>query len=624
MNIITRSLSAALCCLGLLSTTAAQNMDPCALNVGVNLAGISDWSSELPFVDMMKMARTWGTRNSVFVEGGTNPWDTEVIDQVPLNAQGYPLVVPIFIPGLGLETTQAVFTVWACSEAWPTGNYTFLYDGTGTFEWWGDAEMVNAQPGQQVVSIDVVGQVIRLSILSSDVNDPVRNFRLIMPGHANTYQTQPYNPLWLERLAPFSTLRFMDWGSTNNWSFDNAWLAYDEPSDTTRAPWTSRARTDQYTWSSNRGVPYEVMVDVCNTLQKDLWICVPFIASNDYIAQMAALVRDQLDPDLQIYVEYSNENWNWMFGQTQWLNQFGCVDQGVSWPEGIVPYIQNTLDIWTSAFAGQMDRLTRVVGVQAAWQDVSNRIVNNMQPGTFDAFSPASYFGLTQEGDAALDALGANATVADLLPYVEDAQRESMNWLRDQKESIADPLGISMIYYEGGQHITPDPFGDEPTYAQALIDIQRDPAMRTLYDNWNDSLRTLVEPGETTRYMHFSFVAGRSARYGSWGLLEALDQDTSVIPAPKYASVIALIAECTDMTTGLNDVEEAAPSAATWVVQVGDRLPTLQASDLLWLDVTGRTVYSTREASPTIPSLPPGLYLLRAFNGTLEHRIIIP
>ncbi len=524
--------------LSFVTTMRSQLPDTCKLQFGINISGVCDWCTEMPLVDLMKSARTWGTQNLTWVDGGQNPWNTEVINSVPVDENGYPLAVPFYQEGLGLETDQQVFTVWASTSEWQAGEWTFLYDGTGEFDFWGDASVVDETPGQIHFNV-TPGQanIIKLSILFSDPNDHVRNFRVLMPGSENTYQTEPFNQPWLDLFEPFNTIRFMDWGRTNSWGHDYSWECYDEDSDTIRTAWEERAQPDYYTWTTNKGVPYEMMVDLCNRLDKDAWVCVPYIASDEYIEEMALFFRDNLEEDRHIYVEYSNEIWNWIFGQTQFLYTFGCVNQDLSWPEGIVPYIQNCMDIWSGVFDNEMDRITRTVGVQGAWQDMSNRIVFNMVPGSFDAFSPAAYFGISDEADIALDQLGASATAADIATFVRESRDEQLVWLQTQKETIADSLNIPMIYYEGGQHITPIPFGEEPTYSQALLDIQRDTAIYNLYNEWFGLVRTLTDE-VPTQFMHFSFIGPRSARYGSWGLLEGLYQDTDEIPAPKYQAVL--------------------------------------------------------------------------------------
>ena len=118
--------------------------------------------------------------------------------------------------------------------------------------------------------------------------------------------------------------------------------------------------------------------------------------------------------------------------------------------------------------------------------------------------------------------------------------------MKAQKAEIADVLKIPMLYYEGGQHLTPTPFGEEPTYADALIGIQRDASLYKLYNEWFDFLKTLNTTSEPSLFMNFSFVSSRSARYGSWGILETITQNVDELPAPKYQSIMEQINACPD------------------------------------------------------------------------------
>jgi hypothetical protein len=78
-----------------------------------------------------------------------------------------------------------------------------------------------------------------------------------------------------------------------------------------------------------------------NEGKKDLWICIPHQADDEYIRKLAQLCKygsdgrepykskvenpvfPPLDPELNLYVEYSNEIWNFQFSQTPW-----CREQG--------------------------------------------------------------------------------------------------------------------------------------------------------------------------------------------------------------------------------------------------------------------------------------------------------
>ncbi|HNW52607.1 MAG TPA: T9SS type A sorting domain-containing protein, partial [Prolixibacteraceae bacterium] len=360
----------------------------------------------------------------------------------------------------------------------------------------------------------------------------------------------------------------MDWGATNNWGHDNSWTCDDGPEDTILTRWDERSKMTNYTWATNKGVPYEMMCDLCNSLGKDLWVCVPHCASDEYIREMATLIKGRLNANLKIYVEYSNEIWNWMFGQTQWLNNFYCEGRKISWPEGIVDRVQNNLNIWTDVFADDLSRLTRVAGVQTAWQDVANRTIRNLDPDSFDAIALTAYFGLGEKGDSVLDGLGASATVSDVARFVREEMKENeVEWIKSDYDELGIPLNKQIVYYEAGQHITPTPFGEEPAYAQALLDIQRDTAIYNLYKEWFAKIEDIIPNGQQALYMNFSFIGTLSAQYGSWGILETLDQDTSRVPAPKYKALMEQISKCEGITSADPGKSVASPDYKIKIVR---------------------------------------------------------
>jgi hypothetical protein len=93
----------------------------------------------------------------------------------------------------------------------------------------------------------------------------------------------------------------MDWGAINN---------------SPVVSWSERAHIDDRSYGSSKGVPFESMISLANKLNKNVWICVPHQADDDFVMQMATMFRDNLQSGLTIYLEYSNEVWNWIFGQS--------------------------------------------------------------------------------------------------------------------------------------------------------------------------------------------------------------------------------------------------------------------------------------------------------------------
>jgi hypothetical protein len=77
-----------------------------------------------------------------------------------------------------------------------------------------------------------------------------------------------------------------------------------------------------------KGAAWESVVEVANRAHADLWINVPAQADDNYVQQLANLIKigstvggkyyPGLDPDLNLYVEYSNEVWNPGFDAYHW------------------------------------------------------------------------------------------------------------------------------------------------------------------------------------------------------------------------------------------------------------------------------------------------------------------
>ena len=523
----------------LTSSAQAPPSDSCKLNVGTNLSGPADYGSEWPFVNVMKYCREWMTHNNQWVGGGQNPWNTDFIDQIPLDANGYPLALPVNIPGA--EAPQVVRTVWANTESMPEGVYVVLYDGVGDLDVWGDATLISEAPGRLEFQLTFSGDIFALEIYQSQAGNHVRNIRVLLPGTEDTYLNQPYDAQWLEKLAPFSTLRFMDWGLTNSSPMRN---------------WDERTRADDYTWTRASGVPYDMWIDICNRNNADAWVCVPHAASDEYIVQLATMFRDQLEPDRKIYVEWSNEVWNWIFEQANYGHD--SLDQSIPWPERLAPRIGHVMQLWTDVFAGQEHRLVRVQGGQHGWWDIGERIFAQLQAEgqdhLIDAISPAAYMGLDND---VLTTWDASATGQDVLDLAGDftfdpVEYHMTGWLRHA--ALARNNNKKLVFYEGGQHFTPNPFGTVQPYCQALIDCQTMPAMYDLYQRLFDTLRTLSD--DEMLFVNFSFIGPAGCQYGSWGALQSQFLDNAPFDgAPKYKALMEAINRYNNCETSVSASE---------------------------------------------------------------------
>ena len=58
---------------------------------------------------------------------------------------------------------------------------------------------------------------------------------------------------------------------------------------------------------------YEWAIYICNVSNTDMWLNVPGDANEDYIRQLAALIKENLNSDLNVYLENGNETWSGAF-----------------------------------------------------------------------------------------------------------------------------------------------------------------------------------------------------------------------------------------------------------------------------------------------------------------------
>lgn len=485
--------------------------------VGINLTGIQDWSEEYVFVDVFKQSRNWIAHEN---RSGA-PWSSGVA--IPLRSDGYPIEIPY---DNGVDPVQSIRTLMYFGENlwghYPGGNYRLIASGSGQIRLWGAASGTFQCPVDTIVFVDSTRGGIGLEIDTSLINDPVRDIHVVMTGFHNTFESQLFHPELIKFVEDFQVIRFMDWMKTN-----------DSPVRT----WADRNHTDHFTQTTNNGVAYEYILELCNRTYSNPWICIPHQADSMYIVNMARILRDSLDPCLKIYVEYSNEVWNSIFAQ----NQYAAV-QGDSLGYGGQPWDRawkytakrsaDVFQIFENEFTNH-DRFIKVVPSQAANSWVTNYILDrfseplyNPTGVTADAVAIAPYFdgGIANRIGAA--GLMASVTVNELVDSLELALPQAYGWM-DATKTVADNHGLDLLAYEGGQHLVAYfPYYNDTAFVRKLLDVNRHPRMQSMYceyfEHWYDT---------TQADMFCAFSShGAYSKYGAWGMKESYE-DTL---APKY------------------------------------------------------------------------------------------
>lgn len=467
------------------------------VRVGMNLAPVVDYGTNLPFVDVFKSSRKWSE------QGGP----------VRLGPTGY----PVLGPGQSVQTLM----VREIDGHYPAGEYVVSYDGTGevAMNRFDVIDVDDRTPGRLAVFVAPGNGGLLLEVRTSEPADPVRNVHVWMPGFEGGETT--FHPRFLERLRPFPVLRFMEWQRTNASPI---------------VEWADRPRPEDARYSSEKGVPLEVMIELANVLGADPWFTIPHGASDAYVTKFAEMVRRELQPSRKVYVEYTNEPWNSMFKQASHLKERG-IAAGLSDDPFLAQlryYSQRSVEvmkIFERVFGGT-SRLVRVAGSQAATPWVSEKILEwNDASEHFDALGIAPYFGGSYGKPETASEISEWPTEKLLDALEKEIDGENKEQIARQAE-VARRFGVDLVAYEGGQHLVG--YGgaeNDMLLTDLFINANRSPRMYELYAR---HLRHWATQGGGL-FVAFNDV-GAPSKWGSWGAREYLDQPVG--DAPKERALI--------------------------------------------------------------------------------------
>jgi hypothetical protein len=490
------------------------------LPIGMNLADINYWAPGVAFSDVMT------TNSGLFTSYANGPFSSGMIGEIPLDENGYPRSLPV-----NTSDGHATFARFLISNQY-SGKYRIFYEGTGTF---GAAAVL--ENGKYYVTLNGSGENTWIDICTSSASDHVRKIRILPASYADPTAAPKFLPAFLDGLRPFHAIRFMDWTKTNN---------------STQVEWSDRVTPDGVTQGGDRGICWEYAIDLCNELDADAWVCVPHKASDAYITAMATLWRDRLESGRKVYLEYSNEVWNWGFEQTRWVNDnapgaansyvtsdlaaLGAAGKGYMHKDAYM--MARVFRLWGNVFSGQGGRVVNVATGQAAWAGNSDLIMDylvNTAHAPVEALAVGGYFYYSEEDHRAWAADPASVTAGLICDAAYNEMGGTTIAWANESAAVAKKYGVPFLVYEGGQHMPPYNQQDW-SYNDKLYAAQIHPKMYQLYLR---DFSAHVDAG-CQLFMAYHFMGSRKSKYGSWGHLESLGdvgKSYSVI-APKYQALL--------------------------------------------------------------------------------------
>lgn len=513
-----------------------------SMAVGMNLENIKDYSPAWTFTDAFQSSRTWVSESENLTTGAVTQ---DATIAVSVDAHGWPLQLQQWTNAQGQPMQQELATdmFGGLNGHYAAGVYTAWWDGTGTVRWSGDVTVIQTgltEDGHHFAKLNAMpgNAGIQMTIASMSSTDPLHNVHVWMPDYngqsfvGQVWQPgatfSPFHPLFLQRLAPFHTLRFMQWQETDSSQIQH-WSDRRHVAD---------ARQGTYATDFQNGAAPEYEIELANELNSDIWVNMPHMADDGYVQNFATLVRDTLKPGLKVYVEWSNEVWNSSpgYNASPWVTQQMQKPEnaGLTFYQVWAKYTKNDFDIWSSVFAGQTNRMVRVVAGQSANSWITSQVLQNMG-GAFDAIAIAPYMSMRPNQLAGFSASTTANQVIDSLTNVSLPNcLLGVNSHKALSDQYSAALGrhISLLTYEGGVEL----MGRNQPYQQAFLDAGVSPSM---YDLYHTYLNELSAHG-VELFLNYNFTSrGGSSPYGDFGALHA--QDQAIADAPKYYALVDFI-----------------------------------------------------------------------------------
>ena len=484
-------------------TTVNRSRPQAQAQLGINLAGPVDWNTEQFLVDVFRLSRRWISQRDG-ASWGKGP-------ELQLDEHGW---VTKLEPNCRADAMICTIR----GGHFPGGRYTVLYEGEGKVSAHLGARVVKEAPGRLEIDVDSGKGGFALRLLEVNPRNYVRNIHVIMPGHEQTWQAEPWRPDFLQRWQGFACLRFMDFMHTNNSSVKT---------------WDERPKVDDATWTPH-GLPVEMLCDLANRLDADPWFCMPHQADDDYIRNFAKQAKELLDPKRKIYVEYSNEVWNGIFSQNRYAGEkgqeLGFADKPWEAAWKYTGYRSKQIfAIWEQVFGGT-DRLVRVLATQSANPYVTKQVIGFQDAWkSADAVGIAPYFGWNVKRDQADEVVRGG--LDGVLKHLKEVSLPKEFKAMQQQKEIADAAGLQLVCYEAGQHLVGVGGGENNKELTELFQqANRHPSMGELYKQYLDGWAK----GDGGLCCIFSSV-GAWSKHGSWGLMEYTDDDPRQFP--KYMAV---------------------------------------------------------------------------------------
>ena len=496
-----------------ISTTKINTLVP----IGANTNILDYWERSLPYVNLIKQTTAWGNVSNPWQPTATRDpqtgWPTSDFGAI-ISFNGIDLGGAYFLSAKG----NADVSVFRNPNAYITNK---TYDPT---------------TNTMTAIVNLAENSTHLILCFANTTGPGLTDLVLLQPDYNLTSISNISNLLLAHLSRFDMLRF------NPWTLSNTGFEYD---------WNQRTPLNAPRYTTPYHNPWETIPYLASQLNKttDIWLNVPWNATDDYIVKLAQLLLENLTRNNTLYVEYSNEIWNihvpqfnaseqaandsvYNHGDPYHFNYDNCSNI-VFWSWRRTAYqTKHIADLFKIIFGeanvGQWKRVRPILALSAGNSTVALDSLDYFNAifgppaNTFHAIAIAPYFDLGQYrmwSNLTVDQVleGFNATRQQFLP--------EQGWGGHLHVAIhavyAGWYNLPVYGYEGGPTQST---GCGNCSLEAKANANRDPKMTEICVEF---LKGWYRFGFRTFNWFLAGASGISASW-SWSLLDDLRQETII------------------------------------------------------------------------------------------------
>ena len=554
---------------------------PATFQVGNAVSPILYYTTAWTLNDVFKQA---GYEHELDYRGGSvafapiidGAFSADANQYVPMDAQGWPT-------SMTLTDGRTADQYWSIIGGGryldeingplilPAGQYELTWEGEGTISVSNTTVVVESN-NAMTVDYQGVGELVVIL----DDTDPqgtgnyIRNISLVRP---DAVEGERFNRQYLDFVRPFSVIRPLH--------MTGEYLVYGP-----RRLWSEHRTADYSHWGGTQGAPFEVMIDLANQSNSDLWLNLPIAADDEFLTNLADLSFQNLESVRKVYIELGNEVWNFFppysagrdialaEAEARWP---GVHNQVRPWSDGdpvdtsmmvnswVGARLAEACDIFKTQWGAASDRVVCVLAGQYGASDPQyfpNRFLletpvlvgeeGGAPAGSVaDAWAIAPYIGenLGDGGETfGFDQTSVDTYFDDIIDYIhgddewaDGEHNGEPSWRRviQQEKALADEFGLALVTYEGGNHF----IGNRFTRDTVSVHPRMFEVYQTFFDVWREEGGGL--------FVHFAGIVprgsnepGREPSYfesENFGIIEYQNQPLS--DSPKLRAVLQEIEE---------------------------------------------------------------------------------